>query len=70
MARPIEATPILYGEAAQLFLRRMNEVRKEKPQERERRLRHYYEVLEMMERGKDVTLPNREECEMIRQSCS
>ncbi len=60
MARPIKETPILYGEDARRFERRMQEKRTESPEARERRLRDYYEILEMLERGKNVTLPTRE----------
>ncbi len=59
MARPIKETPILFGEAARAFERRMQEKRTEAPEERERRLRDYYELLEALERGKDVRLPKR-----------
>lgn len=59
MARPIKETPILYGEEAREFEERMKEVRKETPEARERRLRHYHEFMEMLERGKNIKLPTR-----------
>ena len=41
MARPIKETPILFGEDARRFVERMNQVRKETPEERERRNANY-----------------------------
>lgn len=41
MARPIKETPILHGEDARRFLARMNEGRKETPEQRERRIKDY-----------------------------
>ncbi len=60
MARPIEATPILYGEDARRFLRRMKEKRTESPEDRERRLRNYEACLKMLEAGKNVKMKKRE----------
>ncbi|HIV80662.1 MAG TPA: hypothetical protein IAC04_03895 [Candidatus Coprenecus stercoravium] len=51
MARPIKETPILFGEDARRFEQRMKEVRKETPEERERRLADYALFMEMLERG-------------------
>ena len=59
MARPIKETPILYGEDARRFEARMREKRTESPEARERRLRNYEMVMEMMERGKNISLPTR-----------
>lgn len=52
MARPIRETPILFGEDARRFKERMKQVRKETPEKRERRLRHYHIVMQWMENGK------------------
>lgn len=59
MARPIKDTPILFGEDARRFEARMNEKRTETPEARERRLRNYYEFMDMLERGKNIKLPTR-----------
>ncbi len=59
MARPIKATPILYGKAARRFEQRMLEEPKETPEERERRLRDYEMCLRMLEAGKNVKLKTR-----------
>lgn len=60
MARPIKETPILFGEAAREFERRMQEKRTETPEEREKRL-HYYEVfMKMLEAGENVKMKTRE----------
>lgn len=56
MARPIRETPILYGERARWFEERMKQVRRETPEERERRLANYKLGLEMLERGKQKQL--------------
>ena len=37
MARPIKETPILFGDDARRFQERMKQVRRETPEERERR---------------------------------
>ncbi len=52
MARPIKETPILFGEDARRFEERMQQVRKETPEARERRLRHYHTVMQWMENGR------------------
>ena len=52
MARPIKETPILFGEDARRFEERMKQVRRESPEERERRLADYELGLKMLERGK------------------
>ena len=36
MARPIKETPILFGEDARRFVERMNQVRRETPEERKK----------------------------------
>lgn len=54
MARPIKETPILFGEDARRFVERMNQVRKETPEERERRLADYALFLKMLERGEQT----------------
>ncbi len=36
MARPIKETPILFGEDARRFVERMNQVRRETPEERDK----------------------------------
>ena len=54
MARPIKETPILFGEDARRFVERMNQVRKETPEEREQRLADYALFLKMLERGKQT----------------
>ena len=51
MARPIKETPILFGEDARRFEERMKQVRRESPEERERRLANYELGLKMLERG-------------------
>lgn len=56
MARPIKETPILFGEDARRFEARMREKRTESPEARERRLRNYKIVMEMIERGKNIRL--------------
>lgn len=45
MARPIKETPILYGEDARRFEARMNERRKETPEERANRLAAYQLIM-------------------------
>lgn len=52
MARPIKETPILFGEDARRFEERMKQVRRETPEERERRLANYKLGMKMFERGK------------------
>lgn len=56
MARPIKETPILFGEDARRFVERMNQVRRETPEERERRLADYRLGMEMLRRGEIVRL--------------
>lgn len=51
MSRPIKETPILFGEDARRFEERMNQVRRESPEEREQRLADYALFLKMLERG-------------------
>ena len=53
MARPIKETPILYGENARWFEERMKQVRRETPEERERRLADYELFMEMLRRGEE-----------------
>lgn len=53
MARPIKETPILYGENARWFEERMKQVRRETPEERERRLANYRLGMEMLRRGEE-----------------
>lgn len=43
MARPIRETPILYGEDAERFVRRMQEVESRSKEEREERHRQFQE---------------------------
>ena len=45
MARPIKETPILFGEDARKFEERMKQVRKETPEQREKRLKRYKAVM-------------------------
>ncbi len=52
MARPIRETPILFGEDARRFEERMKQVRRETPEERERRLANYRLAIKMLEKGK------------------
>ncbi len=54
MARPIEPTPILYGEDARRFKRMMQNPGKETPEERERRLLDYEDCLEMLRYGEEL----------------
>ena len=54
MARPIKETPILFGEDARRFEERMKQVRRESPEERERRLANYELFLKMLERGEQT----------------
>ncbi len=49
MARPIKETPILFGENARRFVERMNQVRKETPEERERRLADFELAMKMLD---------------------
>ena len=51
MARPIKETPILFGEDAQRFVERMNQVRRETPEERERRLANFELAMKMLDLG-------------------
>ena len=53
MARPIKETPILFGEDARRFIERMNQVRKETPEERERRQNHYNVVLKWFKNAEE-----------------
>ena len=53
MARLIKETPILFGEDARRFEERMKQVRRESPEERERRLRHYRIVLQWFKNAED-----------------
>lgn len=41
MARPIKATPILYGEDARKFMERIKNPRKETPEKKKQRLKCY-----------------------------
>ena len=52
MARPIKETPILFGEDARRFEARMKEKRRETPEQREQRLKHYKVVMQWFENGK------------------
>ncbi len=60
MARLIKETPILFGEDARRFEKRMQEKRYESPNARERRLRNYSEFLEMLERGEHIKLSSKQ----------
>ena len=51
MARPIKETPILFGENARRFEERMKQVRRETPEERERRNANYELFKKMLELG-------------------
>ena len=51
MARPIKETPILFGEDARRFEERMKQVRRESPEERERRLANFELAMKMLELG-------------------
>ena len=51
MARPIKETPILFGEDARRFVERMNQVRRETPEERERRLANFELAMKMLDLG-------------------
>ena len=53
MARPIQETPILFGEDARRFEERMKQVRKETPEERERRQNHYNVVLKWFKNAEE-----------------
>ena len=54
MARPIKETPILFGEDARRFEERMKQVRRETPEERERRNANYELFKKMLERGEQT----------------
>ena len=54
MSRPIKETPILFGEDARRFEERMKQVRRETPEERERRLADYRLGMEMLRRGEEI----------------
>ena len=54
MARPIKETPILFGEDARHFVERMKQVRRETPEERERRNANYELFKKMLERGEQT----------------
>ena len=49
MARPIKETPILYGEDARRFEKRMKEKRHEDPEKRAKRLRDYEMIMKIFE---------------------
>ncbi len=51
MARPIKETPILFGEDARRFEERMKQVRKETPEEKERRLANFELAMKMSDLG-------------------
>lgn len=51
MARPIKETPILFGEDAKRFEERMKQVRRESPEEKERRLANFELGMKMLEIG-------------------
>ncbi len=51
MARPIKETPILFGEDARRFEERMKQVRRESPEEKERRLANFELGMKMLEIG-------------------
>ena len=53
MARPIKETPILFGEDARRFEERMKQVRRETPEERERRQNHYNVVLKWFKNAEE-----------------
>ena len=53
MARPIKETPILFGEDARRFVERMKQVRRETPEERERRQNHYNVVLKWFKNAEE-----------------
>ena len=55
MSRPIKETPILFGEDARRFEERMKQVRRESPEERERRLADYRLGMEMIRRGEEIS---------------
>lgn len=52
MARPIKETPILFGEDARRFEERMQQVRKETPEEKRVRIEGYNMVMKWFENGK------------------
>jgi len=52
MARPIRETPILFGEDARRFEERMNQVRRETPEEKKARLESYDIVMKWFENGR------------------
>ena len=54
MARPIKETPILFGEDARRFEERMKQVRRESPEERERRLANFELAMKMLELGEQT----------------
>ena len=55
MARPIKETPILFGEDARRFEERMKQVRRESPEEKERRLANFELGMKMLEIGERTT---------------
>ena len=52
MARPIKETPILFGEDARRFEARMQQARKETPEEKQARMEAYNMVMKWFENGK------------------
>ncbi len=58
MARPIKETPILFGEDARRFEERMKQVRRESPEERERRLANFELAMKMLELGERTRKKN------------
>lgn len=59
MARPIKETPILFGEDALKFQMRMSQQRTETTEARERRLRNYEEIINMLEKGMSIKMPTK-----------
>ena len=58
MARLIKETPILFGEDARRFEERMKQVRRESPEERERRLANFELAMKMLELGERTRKKN------------
>lgn len=61
MDKPMRATPILFGKDARRFEHRMKHVRKETPEERERRLRNYEACVAMIKAGEEYDRQKRAE---------
>ena len=54
MARPIKETPILFGDDARRFMARMQEKRRETPEQKASRMADYELILGTLKRGEEL----------------